>query len=224
MTLGVLAILSLRGAAAVFVLTSIVSGIPRIAQAGLALATGLWTALMVVDSSAATDLGWIVAARELVLGAALGVIASLPLVAAATAGRLVDRVSAFGQLGTAAGGPYAALFAVLAAAVFVGLDGHVMVIRAVLDSHRALPSGSALVPTTSGVLATLGALMPAAIRLAIPWLLTAAIVELAAGAGVRVAGRSGRFVPAAAAAPAALVMITASLVATFAIALAQLAR
>ncbi len=224
MTLAALAILSLRGAAAVFVLTSLVGGIPRIAQAALALATGLWTALMVVDASAAVDLGWLVAARELVLGTALGVIASLPLVAAATAGRLVDRVSASSQLGAGAGGPYAALFAVLAAAVFVGLDGHIAVIRAVLDSHRALPSGAALATTTPGVLATLGALIPAAIRLATPWLLTAAVVELAAGAGLRVAGRSARFVPAAAAAPAALVMITASLVATLAIAIAQLVR
>ena len=74
------------------------------------------------------------------------------------------------------------------------------------------------------MLATLGALVPAAIRLAMPWLVTAAVVELAAGAGVRVAGRSARHVPSAAAVPAALVMMTASLVATLAIAIAELVR
>ena len=41
-------VLVLRGAAAVFVLTSLVGGIPRIVQAGLAVLVGWWSAALVV--------------------------------------------------------------------------------------------------------------------------------------------------------------------------------
>ena len=60
--------------------------------------------------------------------------------------------------------------------------------------------------------------------LAIPWLVTAAVVEIAVGVGTRLAGRAGAFVPGATAVPAALVMITATLVATLAVAIAALFR
>ena len=57
-----------------------------------------------------------------------------------------------------------------------------------------------------------------------PWLVTAAVVELAVGAGMRLAGRAGAHAPTAAAVPAALVMITATLVATLAVGIAVLVR
>jgi hypothetical protein len=74
------------------------------------------------------------------------------------------------------------------------------------------------------VVAALAALVPAAFRLAMPWLVTAAVVNVAVGAGTRVAGRAAAHVPAAAAVPAALAMMTASLVAALAIAMATLMR
>ena len=73
-------------------------------------------------------------------------------------------------------------------------------------------------------LAALGALVPAAVRLAVPWLVTATVVQLAAGVGLRLAGRAGAHGPSAAAAPAALVMMTAALVGTLAVAIAALVR
>ncbi|MBS1121426.1 MAG: Bacterial export protein, family 1 [Deltaproteobacteria bacterium] len=206
-------VLALRGAAAILVLTTLVGGIPRIVQLGLAIVFGLWTACLV--GTPAIDEGLaLVAMRELIVGATLGIVAVIPLVAAAMAGRLVD-------VAGNARGPYGALFGVLAAAVFVGIDGHVAVVAAIADSFVAVP---ALADTQPRVLAAIGGLVMAAVRLAVPWLVTAAVVELAVGVGTRVAGRAGLFVPRGAAVPAALAMMTAALVATLAVAIAALVR
>jgi flagellar biosynthesis protein FliR len=216
------AVLGLRAAAAILVLTTLVGGIPRLVQGALAVTFGVWTAFLVGGAAlggAAIGAGpgpgalIALAASELAIGAAIGLVAAVPLVAAQTAGRLVDLA---GQQKS-----YATLFGVLAAAVFVGIDGHVAVITAIVDSHARLPAVAAARPA---VMAALGALIPAAVRLAVPWLVTVAVVQIAIGAGVRVAGRSGPHAPAAAAVPAALVMITASLVSVLAISIAALIR
>ncbi|MEJ7603385.1 MAG: hypothetical protein WKG01_36195 [Kofleriaceae bacterium] len=54
--------------------------------------------------------------------------------------------------------------------------------------------------------------------------MTAAIVEIAVGVGARLAARTSVFLPGATAVPAALVMITATLIATLAVAIAALVR
>jgi flagellar biosynthesis protein FliR len=204
-------VFALRGAAAVGVLALIVGGIPRIVALGLAAFIGLWTALMVQVPLDGPVL--VIAARELVLGATIGIIAALPLLAAAFAGRLVDIAS--GQRGEA----YRGVLTVIAAAVFVGIDGHVTLVTSIVESFRNVP-----VTTQPRVLDVIGGLVGSAATLAIPWLVTAAVVEIAVGIGMRVAGRPGHGTPAAAAVPAALVMMTAALVATFAIAFAALVR
>jgi flagellar biosynthesis protein FliR len=210
-----LLVLALRGAAAVAVLLVLVGGVPRIVQVALAAATGLWSALLVAPSHD-TYVSLAFAVQELALGAALGIAAAVPLLAAVAAGRLVDFAGT-----RRARGPYSALLGVLAAAVFVGVDGHVAMVGAIVDSHRAFPAFAEVRP---GVLGALAHLVPASIRLAVPWLVTAAVVELAVGAGVRLAGRAASHAPAAAAVPAALVMITAALVSTFALVLAAMVR
>jgi len=208
-------VLALRGAAAVAVLVGLAGGVPRIVQAGLAAAVGLWSAA-IAGVAVPAEAAWLVAARELVIGATLGLVAALPLLAVATAGRLVDRAS-----GARTRGPYGALFGVLAAAVFVGIDGHVAFVAAIVSSFGDVP---AVAVTEPAVAAMLAGLVPSAVQLAIPWLVTAAVVEIAAGVAVRLAGRAAIHGPAAAAAPAALVMMTASLVATLAVAIAALVR
>ena len=119
------AVLGLRAAAAIVVLTTLVGGIPRVVQGALAVTIGAWTALVVGPPGAGGDV-IALAVSELALGAALGLMAAIPLVAAQTAGRLVDVA---GQQKT-----YATLFGVLAAAVFVGIDGHVAVGTAMADA------------------------------------------------------------------------------------------
>jgi type III secretory pathway component EscT len=157
-----------------------------------------------------------VAVHELAIGAALGVLGAVPLLAAGAAGRLVD-VAAAGR----ASGPYGTLFGMLAAVVFVGIDGHVAVLTAIVDSHDTL---SALPAAQPRVLAAIGALVPAAIKLAVPWLVTGAVVHIAIGVGVRLAARAGAHAPVGAAAPAAIVMMTASLVALLAISMVAITR
>jgi flagellar biosynthesis protein FliR len=208
-------VLALRGAAAVAVLTTLVGGLPRLVQAGLALSVGLWSAA-IAGSEVPDAAVWLVAGRELVIGATIGLVAALPLVAVAMAGRLVDLSG-----GARTRGPYSALFGILAAAVFVGIDGHVAFATAIATSFRDVP---AIAATEPRALATVARLVPIAVQLATPWLVTAAVVEIAAGVGVRLAGRAAAHAPIAAATPAALVMMTASLVGTLAVAIAALIR
>jgi hypothetical protein len=90
-----------------------------------------------------------------------------------------------------------------------------------VTSFRDVP---AIATTEPRVLATLAGLLPIAVQLAIPWLVTAAVIEIAVGVAVRLAGRAAIHGPFAAATPAALVMMTASLVGTLAVAIAALVR
>ena len=211
-------VLALRGAAAVVVLVALAGGVPRIVQVGLAVVVGVWSAA-IAGAPVPDEALWLVAAREIVIGATIGLTAALPLVAAATAGRLVDRFGRSG--GTHTAGPYGALFGILAAAVFVGVDGHVAFVTAIAASFREVP---VIAGTEPRVLATLAGLLPIAARLAIPWLVTVAVVEIAVGVAVRLAGRAALHGPLAAATPAALVMMTASLIGTLAVAIAALVR
>jgi flagellar biosynthesis protein FliR len=210
-----LAILALRTFAAVIVLTTLVGGLPRVIQVAVAASLALWSALLLLPGSAVVP-AWPLAVQEIVLGAALGVLGAVPLLAASAAGRLVD-VGATGR----AQGPYGTLFGVLAAAVFVGIDGHVTVVTALVESHRALP---VVASSRIGVVAAIAQLVPAAVRLAIPWLVTAAVVQIAVGIGTRVAARVAGHLPSAIAVPAALTMMTASLASTLAITMAALMR
>lgn len=212
-------ILALRGAAAVAVLTTLAGGVPRIVRLGLAVVFGLW-AMLVVGAPVPADAGVVLAARELVIGATLGIVAAVPLLAARLAGQLID-VVALGAHARGARGPYTALFGVLAAAVFVGIDGHVAFATAIADSFATVPAITEVQPR---VLAALGGLIAAGAALAVPWLVTALVVEIAVGVGARVAGRTALHAPVAAAVPAALAMMTAALISTLAIAIAALIR
>lgn len=207
---------ALRGAAAIAVLTTLAGGVPPIVRLGLSIGFGLWAAAIVGDPAAVVaGAWWLVAARELIIGATLGIVAVVPLLAAATAGRLVDVAN------NPRAGPYRTLFGILAAAVFVGVDGHVAVVTAITDSYAAVPVAAESQPR---LVVALGGLVTAAVRLAVPWLVTAAVVEIAAAAATRLGGRAGAHLPGSAAVPAALVMMTASLVATLAVAIAALVR
>lgn len=219
MTWGIL-VLALRGAAAVGVLTALAPGIPSTVRTALAVVVGTWSAWLVAtaDPSLAqlpddTLAVALVAAREVAIGATLGVVAALPLMAASAAGLFVDVAA------RAKRGPYGPMFGILAAAVFVGVDGHVVALRAIVDSYGSAPP---LLGRDSSALHALVALLPAALHLAAPWLVTAAVVEIAVGAGTRVAGRVGLHVPLSAATPAALAMMTATLTSLLAVAVARL--
>jgi flagellar biosynthesis protein FliR len=206
-----LALLAVRGAVAVAVLLALVGGVESFTLVALAVATGVWTALLVAgDASAPVSLSLLV--HEVAIGGALAVSAAVPLVAARTAGLIVDRAAG-------AQGVYRRLLAVITGAVFFGVDGHVAVVRAIVASHGAVPAMTGVQPRVTTALA---ALLPAAVTLAAPWLVTAAIVAIAFGVAERVGARTAAHVPTAAGAPLIVAIMSAALVAAFATALARL--
>lgn len=209
----------LRGGAAIGVLVGLVGGLPRVVQVGLAAVAGLWSAVIAAPA-VPPDALWLLAGRELAIGAAIGVIAAVPLLAVATAGRLVDPVHRRSSAAEVRGA-YSGLFGVLAAAVFVGIDGHVAVVTAIATSFADAPVVARAAPR---VVDALAGLIPTAVRLAVPWLITAAVVEIAAGVALRIGGPTAAHAPVAAAVPAGLAMMTASLVGTLAVAIAALVR
>lgn len=206
--------LGMRGFAAIAVMTTLVGGVPRVAQAALAIGCGVWSALAVAGRVPVVEPGWQLVMSELAIGAALGIVAAVPLLAARTAGRISD-IAAAGRIG----GPYEPLFGLLAGVVFVGIDGHVAAVTAIVESHRIAPFFAL---QRSEVVGAIARLVPAGIRLAIPWLVTAAVVQIAVGVGTRLAGRASAHVPSGSAVPAALVMMTATFVGTFSIAVVAL--
>ena len=122
-------VFALRGAAAVMVLATFAGGLPTVVRVGLAIAAGLWTSVIAAGPVPDDVAVWAVAARELVIGATLGILAAVPLLAAQTAGKLVDRASPLRD------GPYAAVFGLLGAAVFAH---HVLDMRAIDELRFAL--------------------------------------------------------------------------------------
>jgi type III secretory pathway component EscT len=183
---------------------------PRLVRLGLVVLAGVWTAAAVGPLVA---LEWAALAREAVLGLALGIAAAIPVLAAQTAGRLIDaNVRPHSNF-------YDAVFGVFAVATFVGIDGHVAFATGIIESHRAT---AGLAQTHA--LDALATLIPIAVQLAVPWLITAAIVEVALGVGGRLAAQAATFSPIAAAVPAALAMMTAALIATLGVVIAAAIR
>jgi hypothetical protein len=208
------AILSLRGTAAVGVLLALVGGTGSLAALALAVAAGAWSAVLVASHAAGVDAapGGVIAVSELAIGGALGVAAAFPLLAARTASAWIDHAAD-------ARGFYGRMLGVVAAAVFVGVDGHVRVIRTIVESHAALP---AIGEVKLHVWSALASLVGSAVALATPWLVTIAVVALATGVGARIAARTARHVPTAIAAPALVAMASAAFVAVFATAFARI--
>jgi flagellar biosynthesis protein FliR len=195
----------------VAVLLALVGGVAGVTLIAVAVATGLWTALLVAGDTGATPTPLLLV-HEVAIGGALAISSAIPLVAARTAGLIVDRAAS-------ARGVYRRLLGVITGAVFFGVDGHVAVARAIVASHHAVPATADVQPR---VIAALAALLPSAVALAVPWLVTAAIVAVALGVAERVAARTAAYVPTAAGAPVIVAIMSAALVAAFATALARL--
>src|SRR5689334_4829802 len=111
---------SLRPVAALTVLALLVTPLPRWLGAAVGVALGLFVATTVpAAAAAAAELAVVIAARELVVGAGLGLIAALPLVALGWSGAAID---------VGAGEPGARAIVMLAgAAVFAGIGGPALV-------------------------------------------------------------------------------------------------
>ena len=160
-------ILALRGIAAVAVLTTLVGGIPRVAQAALALGLGLWSALLVGGAPPVTWEHRRARARDRrVARRARG--------DPAARGGCRRAARRHRRRGVGRAGPTSCCSACSRPPCSSAIDGHVAVMAALVESHRAIP---ALADSRASVLGSIAALIPAAVRLAVPWLVTGAVVR-----------------------------------------------
>ena len=141
-------------------------------------------------------------AREAAIGAVIALVASVPVLMMEAAGRLADL--AHGPRAEA--GPLTGFTRLAALVVFFGIGGHLAVARAVADSYQALPVAAAP-PLAAFERAALAVahLVAAGLWIAVPWLLTAAIVSLGAAAARRASGLVGGAAPVDAARQIAVV-------------------
>jgi flagellar biosynthetic protein FliR len=135
-----------------------------------------------------------IAVKELAVGAILALIASAPFLAADTAGRWIG--AAVGPLDARAAGvagptrTVGLLTSLIAVLVFFAIDGHLVVIGALAQSYDALPllGGLSRQAAQREVLGAVVTLLGAAVALAAPSLVAAALVDLVLGLATRGAG------------------------------------
>lgn len=139
-----------------------------------------------------SDMLVLIAAKEVLVGALLGFIASLPLLAARSAGALMS--TARDEPGGAAS--LAMPSTLLALWVFFTIDGHLLMIRALGASYQALPllppSGlapAALPGLADAVITGTARVIAAAVALATPLLVARFLADVAVGVIARAAPR-----------------------------------
>jgi len=174
------------------------------ALARLAIGVGLSVAVLPAASAAAgplptsdTLLGLLVI-QEALIGALLGLLAAIPFLALESAGRLVDSARGARMAEVLAaptevrGSPLGAFLLLFGIALFMTMDGHLLVIRAVGASYEILPVGGGLGPDVPQGLARLALYLGSrffgiALGIAAPVLAAAILTDLALGIAGRVA-------------------------------------
>lgn len=147
-------------------------------------------------------LGWVVAgAGEVLVGLAVGFVASLVVAAAEVAGELIGfemGLSIGVVFNPATGGQeglVTRLLNVVALLLFLAVNGHHLVIRAVAISFERLRPGAALEPAlTGGLLSFGGKLLESGIALAAPVVGLLVVINVALGLVGRVAPQSNVFI------------------------------
>lgn len=141
-----------------FVVTAPVLGtryIPGLVKAAISLLLGyiLWP-IVPVAPSPDTPAGFImVAASEVVLGLLLGFCGTIMMAAIETAGHIVDMKIGFGMANVidphyGQPSPILGIFKyLLIMLIFLGIDGHHILIKALFESFEIVPAGAAFVPT-----------------------------------------------------------------------------
>ncbi len=160
------------------------------------LAVALAPAAMVAPDVGAVPLGQYAAllVREAAIGLATGFAAALVFHAFTVAGGLMDAWLGAGSTAqrAAGSGPLATLSWTLAAAVFVAIDGHHLVIRALAEGLRMMPVGG---PMAAGRLVAVGgaarAMLGAGVAISAPTLAAIYVAEVVLAAFDRVAPGSG---------------------------------
>jgi flagellar biosynthetic protein FliR len=212
--------------------------LPRVVQAALALvvalviasglalpgaAGGVAPAAMLAGASWGERVALL--GREVMIGATLGVVAAVPLLAAAAAGAWAAASSGTDDAGV---DTWSWFFPITAAMVFFAVGGHLAVIGALGLSYRALPAGggAAIAPGDAlAVVVAAGAQMIAAgLALAAPLVVAALLATLLTGVVERAAGLPVELVPESAVRRAAVVLAAAAALVAIAMVIAGDAR
>ena len=188
---------ALRPIAALVILVEFGSGLPRWIGAVIGATLGLFLAGALATPQTAATLTalahgdsiamLVVAVHEILIGVALGLFAMVPFAAIAWAGGWIAVSARTGSAGldrTAV-----QLLRLTTAAVFIGIDGPKWIASAMARSFSALPIGESGGGLGDHLFAMLGGLASSALRLAIPFIVGAAIVEIAFGVAQRASGR-----------------------------------
>ncbi len=202
--------------------------VPRVALGAVALAIAAVVATgLAAGAGVLAAAGWperlLLLGREALIGAVLGVVAAVPLAAAATAGRWAATVADEAP-GSA---PWGSLFALVGALVFFAVGGHLALVGALGRSYRVLPvvgGAGAVGAGVEHVVAAGAGLFVTALAMAAPLVVAAVIAALVVGAAERAVGLPGLLVPELALRRLVLVLALAAAVLAIALAVAGEAR
>ena len=168
--------------------------VPPMVRIGLSVLLALIVAPVVTLPAIGTGLVLVVA-RELVIGVSIGLAIQIVVSAAELAGYLAGFQAGFSvaaiidpQSGVR-NNMIASLYGLLTLFVFFAVDGHHVVLVALVDSYAALPIGAGAIDQSlvSSVAGALGLVFTYGVRLAVPVVLALLIVELGLGLIVRAA-------------------------------------
>jgi len=161
------------------VLAAALTPVAVMAPGGGAVAIGEYAALLV---------------REAAIGLATGFAAALVFHAFTVAGGLLDSFLGAGSAAQRAegAGPLATLSWALAAAVFVAIDGHHLVLRALAEGLRVLPvGGSVAAGELAAIAGAVRAMLGAGVAIAAPTLAAIYVAEVVLAAFDRLAPGAG---------------------------------
>ncbi len=176
--------------------------LPMVARIAIALALSAAVfpaALAAAGPLPASTLGLaLLVARELLVGALLGLLVAIPFRALEAGGRLMDTArgarmaEVLAAPTDARASPLGAFLLLMGVALFFTVDGHLLVIRALGASYQSLPVGAALGPgaperVTALALHLTGRFFTVALGLAAPVLAAAVLLDLGLGLAARLA-------------------------------------
>ncbi|HUQ04081.1 MAG TPA: flagellar biosynthetic protein FliR [Kofleriaceae bacterium] len=208
--------------------------LPRVAQAALALVVASVVASgLAVPAATLAGAGWVeriaLLGREVMIGATLGVVAAVPLLAAAAAGAWASASSGSDDAGV---GTWSWFFPITAAMVFFAVGGHLAVIGALGMSYRALPAagagaGGGAVSAGDALAVVVGAgsqMIAAGLALAAPLVVASMLAAVLVGVVERAAGLPVELVPEPAVRRAVVVLAAAAALVAIAMVIAGDAR
>ena len=164
--------------------------IPMQAKAGFAVALAIPVAPRIAETAPSPEIGPLITATllQVAVGLALGFVVQLIFAAVQAAGELIDLFAGFTIAATydpftnANQAVFGRFYQLLAIALLFGLDGHLLLVRGLLDSFEAVPTGMPDLDVTVGALIdALGLFFLSALEIAAPLVGALFLTEVSLG-------------------------------------------